>query len=410
MAGELLHVALALNAGRSAEELIDVLFDSRGALVQFNRIGLAVVEPNDYLRLTYIRSRRPIHWGVGARASVSSSSLWPVIHERKIRIMDDLHAYGRAHPGSLPTQAILREGMRASPSLPLPGPSGVKGVLFLSSCRPYTYKRRHIELLSTIAAAIGTALQRGRLLDDLRAAAERLETLDRLETNFPSNLSHELRTPLTILLSEAYALEDGIAGEPSPSQIEHLGILIRNGNRLAALLFDLAPLLDEVAGMERPALEAAGLAFEVVLPASGLLVDGDPGRLAQVASILLDNARKFTPAGGRVALHARPQRGPGLAGCARYRHRHPAEGAAPRLREVFPGQRRCLAGLRRGWASRSHGRSCWRTSASSSYRTSQAGARSSPSRCPARTTTSRLNRFLSKSYPGDKTNFAPTPG
>jgi two-component system CheB/CheR fusion protein len=67
---------------------------------------------------------------------------------------------------------------------------------------------------------------------------------------------------------------------------------------------DLRTLLEEtVAGMQEPAGEK-GLQLEAVLPPSALMVDADVARLQQVVVNLLNNAIKYTPAGGTVWVRA----------------------------------------------------------------------------------------------------------
>jgi CheY-like chemotaxis protein len=65
---------------------------------------------------------------------------------------------------------------------------------------------------------------------------------------------------------------------------------------------DLARLVRESAEDRRGLLEAVGVALDLDLPPAPLWIQGDPVRLAQVLGNILDNAGKFTPAGGRVAV------------------------------------------------------------------------------------------------------------
>ncbi|MFN3428771.1 MAG: ATP-binding protein [Candidatus Sericytochromatia bacterium] len=322
---EMLRVSLAINAGTSVDGLIDVLFGTLDGLVPFERIGVAVLRPDGVLVLSHVRSKLPIVWDKGASARLEGSSLEPIVRERKIRIINDLDAYYRDHPGSKTAPLLLREGMRASLTLPLTTSTGIVGVMFFSSTRPRSYGPEHVDFLRSLAAGIGIAFERARLLDELRLTNEQLKTLDQLKTNFLSNLSHELRTPLSELMGSAYLLEDELADRLSAEQQGRMRTLLSSAGRLNGLLNDLfdytaleagrfpldrvpvdvGPLLEEVLDDARPSITHKGLGLTLELAPEPLLVDGDPPRLAQVFRALLDNAGKFTPPPGDILVRAR---------------------------------------------------------------------------------------------------------
>ncbi len=73
---------------------------------------------------------------------------------------------------------------------------------------------------------------------------------------------------------------------------------------LARERLDVAALLAETAELYEDVAEDKGVALAAE-PAGGLAIDADRQRMRQVLSNLVDNALKYTPAGGRVVLRAR---------------------------------------------------------------------------------------------------------
>lgn len=153
-----------------------------------------------------------------------------------------------------------------------------------------------------------------------------LEEADRRKDEFLALLAHELRGPLAPLRNglELIRRSDGaeVRGRACAlmeRQLEQLVRLIddlldasriaRGKIELRLARIDLGALLREVLEVKRPLIEAARLELETSLPAQPLLVDADSVRLTQVFRNLLDNARKYTEAGGRVAICLAPERG-----------------------------------------------------------------------------------------------------
>ncbi len=322
--GEMLRVALALNAGKSVGQLVDILFETMDGLVPFDRLGVAMLEPGDILHLRHVRSKAPVLWGPGARAPLQGSSLEPIVREQQIRIINDLAAYLREHPDSKTSPYLVKEGMRSSLTFPLIAQQRPVGVVFFSSTRTDAYGPQDVNYLRTLASGLGTAFERGQYREELEQAHAQLKSLDDLKRNFLGNLSHELRTPLSIVTCYADALEDEISGELTPVQHEYLGQVLTAAGRLRSLLndlfdftelesgalrlnlteIDLGAIAREVADETRPSLVNAGLQFSVEVPDQPIVLQGDPPRLARVIRALLDNAYKFTAPPGHVSLRA----------------------------------------------------------------------------------------------------------
>ncbi|MBO9539399.1 HAMP domain-containing protein [bacterium] len=163
-----------------------------------------------------------------------------------------------------------------------------------------------------------------RLNQDLRASYEKLQELDKLKSTFVSAVSHDLRTPLTSIKGYAEFLEDEVGGPLSPHQMEFVLQIERGAERLENLVDDLldfarieagtfslrlvkADLASEIRELTeslRPQLQEAHLDIRLQLPADPLLVRMDPERISRVLMNLLNNAIKFTPAGGWIRVQA----------------------------------------------------------------------------------------------------------
>ncbi|MCR4419437.1 MAG: ATP-binding protein [Clostridia bacterium] len=166
----------------------------------------------------------------------------------------------------------------------------------------------------------------GRLADTLNHLARELQRLDRLKHEFISSISHELRTPLTSIKGFAITLLEGLPPEESELR-RGLEIVNRETDRLAGLVeelldfsrlaagrltlrlapLDLAGLVRDTAEQMRPRAVRQGVDLEIRLADRLPPVEADADRLKQVLVNLLDNALKFTPAGGRISVTLEPR-------------------------------------------------------------------------------------------------------
>jgi len=162
--------------------------------------------------------------------------------------------------------------------------------------------------------------ERHRAERALSEAHARLEEVDRNKSRFLAVLSHELRNPLAPIRNSVYILgrTDGAteqarrAKEILARQVDHLAKLvdelldvtrISSGRiELHRTDLDLAALVRSAVEDRRASIEERGLELRVEVPAGPVPANGDPTRLSQVVGNLLQNAAKFTPAGGTVAL------------------------------------------------------------------------------------------------------------
>jgi two-component system sensor histidine kinase BarA len=159
----------------------------------------------------------------------------------------------------------------------------------------------------------------------LQEALDRMRELDRLKSTFLATVSHELRTPLTSIIGYSEMLVQGMAGEMQADQLEFVKTIYDKGAQLLSLitgLLDLGKLesgtmrmivrpvrmqsvLAEVSSTMAPTARKKGVSVELDVPADLPELRGDAERLRQVFLNLVENALKFTPAGGSVRMSAR---------------------------------------------------------------------------------------------------------
>jgi signal transduction histidine kinase len=186
----------------------------------------------------------------------------------------------------------------------------------------YLVKGREPTLGDGILRAIRHAVERQAARVELDRERERREGL---KDEFLSHVSHELRTPLNAVHQFSTILQAGIAGQLSDAQQEYVGIIVRNAKQLAKMIDDilevaradtqklriqprpcaLEKLVHAVQERLGPEIAAKQLGLRVSILAGLPQVYADPDRVEQVLSNLLENAIKFTPAGGAIELRAR---------------------------------------------------------------------------------------------------------
>jgi signal transduction histidine kinase len=164
---------------------------------------------------------------------------------------------------------------------------------------------------------------------ELQTAFEKLSELSQLKSNFIANISHELRTPLTHVKGYVELLVSGAMGDLNEQQINAMQVVQRSTDRLESQIedlirfslasrgdftvklvpFDVVGLINSV--RSRMESKASERSISLVISCEDGLPRGrgDEEKLSWALLQLVDNAIKFTPAGGEVALTARPQDG-----------------------------------------------------------------------------------------------------
>lgn len=214
-----------------------------------------------------------------------------------------------------------QEGIRALAGWALVYESQTVAVVVCYYNSPRRWDNVELEMMATWSRQAAIALRHAYLAEALEQSNEELRRALQARDDMLRNVTHELRTPLTMVQGYAELILDGTL-KSSKELEEAASIILRNARhlehlihqlllfqRLASGTIHLEPidvsgwLRDALAGW-RQALKRSGLRLEVEVPEGLGVIKGHLDYLNQVVYNLLDNARKFSPAGGTITVRA----------------------------------------------------------------------------------------------------------
>ena len=220
---------------------------------------------------------------------------------------------------------LVQEGCRSIVCIPVNTKDETVATLTIASVTPRRFIPSDLQLLSSIGNQMGTAIDNATLYARERTMVDRLKEIDRLKSEFLSNVSHELRLPLTSIIGFSELLLDRIPGNLTQDQDEYIRNIQESGHHLLEIInnllnlsklragkmeihlhpFDLASLIDGIKRTVAPLVTKKGVSLEVRLDPETTELYTDEGKVKQILLNLLSNAIKFTPAGGEIRVRSR---------------------------------------------------------------------------------------------------------
>jgi PAS domain S-box-containing protein len=188
-----------------------------------------------------------------------------------------------------------------------------------------------------------------RDVTEQRKVEQSMREASQRKDEFLAMLAHELRNPLAPIRNALQVLNLVGSQEPKAQQaramierqVDHLVRLVddlldvsritRGLIQLQKERIDLSVIVARAVESSRPLIDARRHVLEVTLPEASLPVHADAVRLAQVFLNLLNNAAKYTPAGGRISLTVTVDGAPDRGETARVRVCDTGVGIAPEM-------------------------------------------------------------------------------
>jgi signal transduction histidine kinase/CheY-like chemotaxis protein len=202
---------------------------------------------------------------------------------------------------------------------PLTAGERVRGaLLLLAPSRQFDGAR--LALAREVASRASIAMENARLYSAVQEA-------DRRKNEFLAMLAHELRNPLAPIRNAVHIMQGSDVAAPTMHWARD--VISRQADHMARLIDDLldvsrivqgkvvvkperlalAALIERSAESTLPKMESRGQQLRIELPDDPVVLDGDPVRLAQVLSNLINNAAKFSPQNSQIELSAHYDKG-----------------------------------------------------------------------------------------------------
>ena len=218
-------------------------------------------------------------------------------------------------------EPLQKLGLSSLVVIPIPVEDHVEAILVIGIEENRDPSPQDVEVFQMLTTQAAVALENARRFENQRRSMERVAELDRMKSDFLSNISHELRTPLTVIAGVGRTLE---LSSNMLSDDERRDLLARSNANAATLDSMLTRLLDfgrlEAGQLD---VEPADVALRELLDGvadrlaslfsdhtvhldveEGLTANADPLLIERVIENLLTNATKYAPPGSRVQISA----------------------------------------------------------------------------------------------------------
>ncbi|HSD63161.1 MAG TPA: ATP-binding protein [Ignavibacteriaceae bacterium] len=188
-----------------------------------------------------------------------------------------------------------------------------------------SFSQNDLTLISIIS------IQAGQLINNLRLQqetlqkekeAEKLQEIDKIKTNFFTNISHEFRTPLTLILGPAQKILEQSGNDEINEEARLIHQNAKKLNRLTNQLLDLSrieagkmklktskqnilPLLNEIAASFQPFADRKKISLKCQSGQEEIRIYIDRDKIDKIITNILSNALKFTPEGGCVNVNVK---------------------------------------------------------------------------------------------------------
>jgi signal transduction histidine kinase len=309
--------ARALGSSLDLDDAFAAFIRELRGLLPFDRTAIVLADDGTARVIAAAGAAADRVFPSGTRRPVAGSILEDVLRTAQPIYRADMRE--QRHPEE---QEFLDVGLNCRLVAPLLVGARAIGMISIVRVEPNSFSEDEIELVSLLGRFLGATVQNIRSYETERTTVEELRRLSALRADFVSLVSHELRSPMASIIGSAKTLQQRWR-ELTPEQRESfLGLIDHETSRLADLVgdvldtsriesgsfsysftdVDVGQLVRESAAAAEQAQDEVVVRANVQTPLPTVRADRD--RLRQVLTNLIDNAVKYSPAGGEVDVDA----------------------------------------------------------------------------------------------------------
>jgi len=307
--------ARALSSSLELDQAFDAFIREVRGLLPFDRMAIVLSE-NGVAQVMAVA-------GAGADAVLPPGSGRPIhgtLLEELLRTNQTVYRRDMSGADYPEEDEFLALGLHCRLASPLLQGARAIGMLSLVRREAGAFSAEEIELAGLLGRLVASAVQNIHAYETERRTVDELRRLSALRADFVSLVSHELRTPMAAVIGSARTLQQRWRELSADQRESFLELISGETNRLAELIsdvldtsrieagtfsfrfrdVDLAQLVQDVVATAQLGQDEVQLHADVddLLPE----IRGDAERLRQVLTNLVDNAIKYSPAGGEVEV------------------------------------------------------------------------------------------------------------
>lgn len=195
----------------------------------------------------------------------------------------------------------------------------ITGLITLESDNPQAITSEDGEFVERLADRAAVAIKNARLYEAIHAA-------NKAKSDFISVVTHELRLPMTSIKGYTDLMMSGMTGQLNEQQVQFMGVIKRNLERMSVLVrdlsdinrmesgrmqfeisqFDVRDVVQDVVESFQEQVAGRSQTLVVDIGEGETAVAADPRRINQALTNLVSNAHKYTPANGRIVIQVQP--------------------------------------------------------------------------------------------------------